>query len=131
MGDWFRRVMAGRYGVDQLTWVLLIAALLLSMLARLLKFPLFAVLSWVLLIYGYFRIFSRNIPARQRENQSMMRFWYKIKYKKDRTPRAKKNHKEYRYFSCPNCKQKLRVPRGKGKISITCPKCNKSFIKKS
>lgn len=131
MGNWLRRVMMGRYGVDQLTWVLLGFAVLMTLCSGIFQSSVFSILSWIVLIYGYFRIFSRNIAARQKENQALMSFWYKLKNGRTSAPKKKKDYKNYRYYACPNCKQKLRVPKGKGKISITCPKCNTNFIKKT
>lgn len=130
MRDWFRRLMMGRYVVDQLTWVLLVLALVLSLCGSIFQIGFLRLLCWVVLFFCYFRIFSRNIYARQMENQKLMRLWYRLKSKKANRPTAQER-KNYRVFVCPTCKQKLRVPRGKGKISITCPKCATSFIKKT
>ena len=130
MRDWFRRLMMGRYGVDQLTWVLLVLALVLPLCGSIFQIGFLGLLCWVVLFFCYFRIFSRNIYARQMENQKLMRLWYRLKNKKANRPTAQER-KNYRVFVCPTCKQKLRVPRGKGKISITCPKCATSFIKKT
>lgn len=130
MRDWFRRLMMGRYGVDQLTWVLLVLALVLSLCGSIFQIGFLRLLCWVVLFFCYFRIFSRNIYARQMENQKLMRLWYRLKNKTANRPTGQER-KNYRVFVCPTCKQKLRVPRGKGKISITCPKCATSFIKKT
>ena len=130
MRDWFRRLMMGRYGVDQLTWVLLVLALVLSLCGSIFQIGFLRLLCWVVLFFCYFRIFSRNIYARQMENQKLMRLWYRLKNKTANRPTAQER-KNYRVFVCPTCKQKLRVPRGKGKISIPCPKCATSFIKKT
>ena len=130
MRDWFRRLMMGRYGVDQLTWVLLVLALVLSLCGSIFQIGFLRLLCWVVLFFCYFRIFSRNIYARQMEYQKLMRLWYRLKNKTANRPTAQER-KNYRVFVCPTCKQKLRVPRGKGKISITCPKCATSFIKKT
>ena len=83
-----------------------------------------------MLVVCYLRIFSRNIYARQLENQRFMQFWWKLKNGRSKRP-SREQRKNYKVFSCPTCKQKLRVPRGKGKISISCPKCGRSFIKKT
>ena len=130
MRDWFRRLMMGRYGVDQLTWVLLVLALVLSLCGSIFQIGFLRLLCWVVLFFCYFRIFSRNIYARQLENQRFMQFWWKLKNGRSQRP-SREQRKNYKVFSCPTCKQKLRVPRGKGKISITCPKCATSFIKKT
>lgn len=130
MRDWFRRLMMGRYGVDQLTWVLLVLLLLLSLCGSIFRVQLLGILCWAVLMVCYLRIFSRNIYARQLENQRFMQFWWKLKNGRSKRP-SREQRKNYKVFSCPTCKQKLRVPRGKGKISISCPKCGRSFIKKT
>ena len=130
MRDWFRRLMMGRYGVDQLTWVLLALSLLLSLCGSIFRSNVLGILCWAVLVVCYLRIFSRNIYARQLENQRFMQFWWKMKNGRSKRP-SREQRKNYKVFSCPTCKQKLRVPRGKGKISISCPKCGRSFIKKT
>ena len=88
-------------------------------------------LGWAALIYSYYRIFSRNIPKRAAENRWFLAQRYAVqqRFASARTRFAQR--KVYRYFRCPRCRQQLRVPRGRGRISITCPKCGTSFIKKS
>ena len=130
MRDWFRRLMMGRYGVDQLTWALLVLSLLLSLCGSIFRVQLLGILCWAVLVVCYLRIFSRNIYARQLENQRFMQFWWRLKNSRSKRP-SREQRKNYKVFSCPTCKQKLRVPRGKGKISISCPKCGRSFIKKT
>lgn len=130
MRDWFRRLMMGRYGVDQLTWVLLALSLLLSLCGSIFRSNVLGILCWAVLVVCYLRIFSRNIYARQQENQKLLQFWWKLKNGRSKRP-SREQRKNFRAFSCPTCKQKLRVPRGKGKISISCPKCGRSFIKKT
>lgn len=130
MRDWFRRLMMGRYGVDQLTWVLLALSLLLSLCGSIFRSNVLGILCWAVLVVCYLRIFSRNIYARQQENQKLLQFWWKLKNGRSKRP-SREQRKNFRGFSCPTCKQKLRVPRGKGKISISCPKCGRSFIKKT
>ena len=81
--------------------------------------PVLTLLSYVLMFWALFRVFSRNTYARYEENRKFLRFFDQLK---DRT---------HRYFSCPKCRQTVRVPRGKGKIAITCPRCKERFIKKT
>lgn len=125
-----RRFMYGRYGTDALTYVLLIVGVVCSFLSRLFFWPAM-ILSYGLYIYVLFRTFSRNIPARQRELYAFQsisqraRRWYRL------TVRAWQDRGEYKYFHCPNCKQVLRAPRGKGKIVVTCQKCHKEFNQKT
>ena len=130
MRDWFRRLMMGRYGVDQLTWVLLALSLVISLCGSIFQIKGLSILCWAVLVVCYLRIFSRNIYARQQENQKLLQFWWKLKNKRANRP-SREERRKYKVFICPTCKQKLRVPRGKGKISISCPKCGTSFIKKT
>ncbi|MFQ9473608.1 MAG: hypothetical protein ACLR0P_10950 [Oscillospiraceae bacterium] len=83
-----------------------------------------------LYLYALFRMFSRNIPARQREYYAFLKVWTPVgdwfRFQK----RKFSDRKTFRYFRCPNCGQQLRAPRGRGKIQVTCQKCRKEFIKK-
>ena len=119
----FRQFMTGRYGTDKLGLALLGTALAMSLLGTLIKAPLVSVaLSlayYALMFWALFRMFSRNTYARYEENRKFLRFFDRLK------------DREHRYFSCPKCSQPVRVPRGKGKIAITCPKCREKFIKKT
>lgn len=127
MRNWLQRFMYGRYGVDQLSFAILLLAILLTFVNMFVGFPYMNFLYLALLAWCYFRIFSRNIVKRRRENDKYMKFYGPIRSwfqdKKDRF-RDRKTHK---YFKCPNCKQRLRVPKGKGNISITCSKCKTKF----
>lgn len=123
--------MAGRYGVDQLSKVLLIISLVLLVISMFTHWGILYVLALVALIYTYFRMFSRNIAKRSAENQAYMNFRYGLSVKRDKAKRRHEQRKIYRFYKCPNCKQEVRVPRGKGKICITCPKCRTEFVRKS
>ena len=103
--------MYGRYGLDSFGKFTIIVSLVLMLLANFVPARLGSVLSllcWALLIYTYFRMFSRQTYKRACENQAY-----------------------HHIYKCPTCKQKIRVPKGKGRIEIRCPKCNTTFIKKS
>ena len=118
-----RQFMTGRYGTDKLSLTLLVVAMVLSILSSFmgtsLLNPVLTLLSYVLMFWALFRVFSRKTYARYVENRKFLRFFDQLK---DRT---------HRYFSCPKCRQTVRVPRGKGKIAITCPRCKERFIKKT
>ena len=118
-----RQFMTGRYGTDKLRLTLLVVAMVLSILSSFmgtsLLNPVLTLLSYVLMFWALFRVFSRKTYARYEENRKFLRFFDQLK---DRT---------HRYFSCPKCRQTVRVPRGKGKIAITCPRCKERFIKKT
>ena len=132
IGAALRRFMYGRYGSDQLNMALLVFAVLVSLINSVLAIflrgskiyggivaPILSVIVYGLLIYSFIRMFSRNIYKRQRENRRFTQFWVRLK---DRSNR---------YFRCPNCKQTVRVPRGRGKICIRCPKCGEKFTRKT
>ena len=119
----FRQFMVGRYGTDKLGLALLGTALAMSLLGALLPTGIVSlVLSlgyYALMFWALFRMFSRNTYARYEENRKFLRFFDRLK---DRS---------HCYFSCPKCRQSVRVPRGKGKIAITCPRCKERFIRKT
>ena len=120
--------MMGRYGPDKFSIVLLWSYCILAFLGIFL--PILRLLNLAFMVYIIFRMFSRNIVARQRENERFLKFWNPIeaKFKKMIT---KMKDRDHRFFDCPNCKATLRLPKGKGKISITCPKCGKEFIRRT
>lgn len=139
----FRNFMYGRYGMDGLNVCLWVFALALMFVTMVFSFipaiPDFVSLiiravSTILLVITIFRSFSRNIGARQKENAAFMRVWNKARQSARRIKSAfkpKPDRKTHRYFKCPKCAQKVRVPRGKGKIAIKCPKCGEKFIRKT
>jgi len=131
--NWFRKFMYGRYGGDQLSRALLVLSFILLMLAGFLprSLSILSVIAYVPTFICMYRIFSKNIFKRRQENYKYLKFensgtkWFKQKLN------VIKGSKTHKYFKCPDCKQSLRVPRGSGKISITCPKCKKTFKAKS
>lgn len=130
MKERFYRFMQGRYGTDSLNKALLTAALI-GMLLSLTGLRIFYWIAIAVLIYAYYRMFSRNVSKRVKENQ-----WYYYKTQKIRGFFQKKRkqwkeRKVYHIYKCPCCKQKLRVPRGRGKIEIRCAKCGNRFIRNS
>ena len=112
-----QRMMYGRYGTDTLNLVLVIAGFVCSLFGR---GYLPMLVSLALISLAMFRMFSKNIAKRRRENEVLIGIL---------RPRA--DAKTHRHFRCPKCAQKVRVPRDKGKIMITCPKCGEKFAKKS
>ena len=128
--NWLRNFMIGRYGPDQLYMACLIAAVVLGLLSRLLGGWL-SLLSTLLLVYAMFRMLSRNIYKRRRENDKFLKYWWPVRMWFIRKIQRLKSSKTYAFFKCPACKNTLRVPKGKGKIQITCPKCGERFIKKT
>ena len=116
------RFMAGRYGTDKLNTVILwtgVGCLLLSLFLEGWASVILWLLSYICMGWALYRSFSRKTYKRYQENR---RFLHILERIKDR---------EHRYYACPKCKQQVRVPKGKGKIAIICPKCREKFIKKT
>lgn len=127
MSEKIRRWMYGRYGVDNMSKTMIYVALGLCILSIFMFRGLFYFVSMGLMIYAYYRAFSRNIQKRYAELQRYEK-WKKSVKNFPKTMAMRKTHHIYR---CPNCRQKIRIPRGKGNIEITCPKCRTKFLKKS
>ncbi len=118
-----RRFMMGRYGTDRLNMVILSAALVIVLVYSFLpngmvKLVLW-VISYILMFWSIFRMLSRNTYKRYDENRRFLQCFDQIK------------DRHHRYYNCPKCRQRVRVPRGKGKIAITCPKCREKFVRKT
>ncbi|MBD5473173.1 MAG: hypothetical protein HDR20_09855 [Lachnospiraceae bacterium] len=124
------RFMQGRYGADQLNRFLMILVIV-CLVFSLFGFRIFYVIGIALLIYSYFRIFSKNLYKRREENAVFLRQKYKFEQRFASWKRDMQQRKTHHIYRCPSCKQKIRVPRGKGRIEIRCPKCNQTFIRKS
>lgn len=132
--NFLQRLMYGRYGTDQLNLFLLVVFLLLWLAEAFVRNQVaIAVLSWISLLLAaamIFRIMSRNYSRRRAENDAFLKVfgpvihWFKRK-------RNQARDKDHVYFKCPTCSQTLRVPRGKGKISITCRNCGTVFQEKT
>ena len=118
-----QRFMVGRYGTDRLNMVILSAGLVFCLLSAFIRnIPtnlLFTGISYALMIWAIFRSFSRNTYKRYQENRKFLQFFDRLK------------DRDHRYFECPKCRQIVRVPRGKGKIAISCPRCREKFVKKT
>ena len=127
----FMRFMQGRNGVDQLGKTLNTVTLVLLLISMFTRWTLVYVVAMVLLAYTYFRIFSKNIPKRYAENQKFCNWRYDMAIKKNKKKQEWEQRKIYRFFRCPMCKQRVRVPKGRGKICITCPKCRQEFVRRS
>ncbi len=136
MKEKFIRFMQGRYGVDSLskfTMGFALVSVILSVftgrnrnLAALLDF-----LGLAAIVYTYFRIFSRNIPKRYAENQKFLGMTAGIHNRFTREKNLMSQRKTHHIYTCPGCGQKIRIPKGKGKIEIVCPKCQTKFVKRS
>lgn len=137
--------MQGRYGTDNLNRFLSFFILAILIINMFVSSRLLWWLALVLIVYMYFRTFSRNIPKRYAEGQKFdavwvkvkawfQGLWWKITHLKEyiaTKDREREQNKGYHIYKCPRCNQKIRIPKGKGHIMITCPKCHFEFHKKS
>lgn len=128
--------MQGRYGNDQLNIAILVVTLVLglcSVAARGVVYIIFALLQFSLLAVWALRAFSRNFYNRRKENDVFLRIWNPVKKRFKGVPAFFKrlSDRQHKYFKCPKCKSRLRVPRGRGSITVTCPRCRERFDKKS
>ena len=131
MREKFIRFMYGRYGMDSYSKFLVYAGLIVSLISLFANIRLLPFVGWALVVYSYFRVFSKNHPKRYAEYQFYMKYTAGIRsffYKQKNLMRQRKTHHIY---TCSACRQKIRVPKGKGKIEVRCPKCNNTFIKRS
>lgn len=122
--------MYGRYGGDNLCTLLLVIGLILGVVGAFTFYPI-VIISYGFYIYALFRIFSKNIPARQREYYSFLSIISKIKCFFRNIKLRIKDRKVLKYFKCPKCKQRLRAPRGRGEILVTCQRCKNQFKTKT
>jgi len=135
----FRRFMQGRYGNDNLSFFLYALALIIWIINTLLgrRILVLTLLSALLLAICLFRMFSRNLQARYNENTRYLTLKNKLlglfkgKGAGGRTAQSGGSAHTHKIFFCPACRQKVRVPAGKGKIEITCPKCGNHFKRRS
>ena len=129
MRNRFMRFMAGRYGTDNLNRFILAVAFVILLLSMFLGRGLLYYVALGLLIFAYFRMFSRNIAARSSENQRYLNGTERIR-RLFRINRMRIEQRgSYRFYKCPGCGQQVRVPKGRGHIRITCPKCRTEFEK--
>ena len=153
--DRMARFMYGRYGQDQFNRFLMYVELAFFVLALILRIftswgGIFYYLCFAVIIYMYFRMFSKNIYKRRKENETFLRVKYKVQsFFRRQSGRSSQNNYSnraqgrtrrdseinyddmFKIYRCPTCGQRIRVPKGKGRIRITCPKCKGQFIKKT
>ncbi len=131
MRERLQRFMMGRNGLDDICRFLMFIWFGLWIVQIFVYIPFSSLLSYAILIYMYFRMFSRNIPKRYRENECFLRWKSKFSFNSRARKAQREQRKTHRIYKCPTCKQKIRIPRGKGRICITCPKCKTEFTKVS
>ena len=127
---WLNKFMQGRAGGDQLSFFLLFISILITFAGRISGLAVIELISYLPLFFGVFRIFSKNISQRRMENY---KFMIRISplYKRFHRLLVRRNSKTHKHMRCTACKTTLRLPKGKGKIRITCPTCRARFIRKT
>lgn len=123
--------MQGRYGMDALSKAMLIWAIVCGFLSNLPYLRFLYILFTVLIVLIYVRCLSKNTSARRRELYKYYDIKNAIKDKYKLKKKIWNERKTHRYFKCPKCKALLRVPKGKGKIEVTCRVCKEKIIKRS
>ena len=131
--NFIQRFMYGRYGMDQLNIALLLVYLVLYLISGLFRSHTLRLLSFLCLITVTVRFFSRRadqLDRRRAENDQFLELAGPMIHRYN-VNKCRRRDKDHSYFKCPNCGQQLRVPKGKGKISITCRSCGASFEEKT
>lgn len=124
----FRNFFFGRNGFDALSGAIMVVVLLLSLLSRMFPDWIFLpIIGMALIVWAFYRTLSTKVVLRRAENEKFLSFWDRLRSGRFRVAAPM----QYRYFTCPSCGQKVRVPRGRGRIAITCPRCNAAFIENS
>jgi len=131
MMSFLHRLMAGRYGNDTLNRALFVVSLLLLGMEWLTRWRWLSPLILALLVLCYVRMFSRNIRVRYAENQKFLTWYQPFRQELHHARVRFADRKTHRYFRCPKCGLRLRVPKGRGRINISCPNCSTQFIRKS
>lgn len=125
------RFMAGRYGSDQLSFAMVMSALVMTLIGALSRIGLLTLMADAMLIVVFIRMLSKDRYKRAHENQVYLEKTQKMRQSFSEWSNRMKNSKKYRYFTCPKCKTRLRVPRGVGNVTITCKNCGEKFDKKA
>ena len=136
MRDKFNRFMQGRYGVDAFARFMMGVALVAIILSIFFRSgsrmgALLDTVGLLVLLYTYYRMLSRDIQKRYQDNEKYLAATAKIRQRFNREKSMMNQRKTHHIYSCPGCGQKIRIPRGKGKIEIECPKCHTKFVKRS
>lgn len=130
MKEKIRQFMTGRYGVDALGRALTVLVFVLLVLG-LLGIPLITPLALIVLFFCYYRMLSKDYARRSAENAQWLQWRHRVTHWFTTRKQRFAQRKQYTYLRCPSCKQDLRIPRGNGNVSVTCPKCHTRFDGKS
>ena len=127
----FRKLMVGRRGADELSLALLVTGLTLSLISSITRIGLFYLIGLVAYGFSIFRMFSRNIEKRYAENMKFKSLWQNGSSGLHQFINRVKNLRKYKYFKCPECHARLRLPRKVGEVTVTCGKCRHAFKQKA
>lgn len=124
-------MMQGRYGVDELSKLMVYVSFIVILIGSFTKNPYFNIAGFIIIIYSYSRIFSKNHRLCSAQNLKYMQIRDGFLRKISNQIQILKLSKSYRVYSCPGCRQLVRIPKGKGKVEVKCPKCGTRFSKRS
>lgn len=125
------RFLQERYGIDDLSKFMMGIVFILAVINMFFRLPVLSAFIWAVIILIYFRMFSKNKYKRYQENQLYLKYMGPFQNWIRKQINIIKLRKDYHIYTCPTCKQKIKIPRGKGRIAVRCPKCRTEFIKKS
>ena len=125
------RFLQERYGIDDLSKFMMGIVFILAVINMFFRLPVLSAVIWAVIILIYFRMFSKNKYKRYQENQLYLKYMEPFQNWIRKQINIIKLRKDYHIYTCPTCKQKNKIPRGKGRIAVRCPKCRTEFIKKS
>lgn len=136
MKEKFIKFMQGRHGVDdyaKFTMGVALVSIILAIFVRKGSFlgALLDTIGLLAIIYTYYRILSKDLGKRYQENQKYLEKTSNLRTRFRKEKNMMEQRKTHHIYTCPGCGQKIRIPRGKGKIEIDCPKCHTKFVKKS
>jgi DNA-directed RNA polymerase subunit RPC12/RpoP len=131
MREKIERFMSERNGVDDLVVVQSWSVLVFVLVGFFSRQKFISLLGLIMMGYMFFRVFSKNTAKRYDENQKYLNFRYNRTVEWNRFKKRTAQRKDYRFYKCPTCRQEVRVPKGHGKIEITCPICRGTFIRRS
>ena len=126
-----RNFMVGRYGPDHLNIAMVLASIVFNLVQVAFRLAMLLYLSWAFLALSVVRMLSRNIDQRRTENDRFITYWWPVRTQIGRSWANIKHWKTHRFIKCLGCGNTLRVPKGSGRLQITCTKCGERFIKKT
>lgn len=132
--QWIQKMlfyMNGRYGIDELSKVLLMLGLIINVLSNFVGGMILSAIGIALIAYAVLRILSKEKTNRYKEYRYYIAMKQNVMTKIQKLKNKQAQRKVYKFYTCSECKKAIRVPKGKGKIKITCPSCKNQFIKKT